>query len=377
MKHIITFNNDIKKYPPIISNVNTLCELGEEVVILGYCSDNEIINGWIVNGVRYIEVLKDDTLSNSIVKFFRLFLYKHRVKKAIKNHYSYNETIVWVFNTRNVWLLHKVVKKYKAIVYLFEMPEFNVSIRFRLLSPALNYFKTMTSAWKVVCCEYNRAALTKSYFQLENMPYIIQNKPSVNIDSIPSLKSVDRELYELMKNKKIILYQGIFNHPERKLDGLCESVDYLPDDYIVMLMGGEGIYRERLIKKYESKRVVFVNFKSFPEHLSVTMNAYIGYLSYHSKSSDLYQSLNTLYCAPNKVFEYSLCGLPIVSNDLPAMRNIFSKYKFGTVTESCSPKAIADSVLKISDNYIEYNSSCDEFFNSFDLKYAIKQLIKE
>ena len=373
MKHIITFNNDIKKYPPIISIINELIKKKHIVYILGYCSSNEIIKKWRELGVIYHQVFIDDVNANAMIKFNRLIKYRNNVKKSIIDIYEDGNTNIWVFGVRNLWLLGGMINKYKFIMYLFEVPEFKVPFRFKLINPFFDYTASMKSASKIVCCEYNRSMITKSFFNLDITPQVIPNKPNFNNKDVPKLS---KDIYEKIKDKKVILYQGVFNFPERKLDTLCEAIKLLPIEYIILLVGDSCEYKDLLESKYKSDKVIFIDFIPFPAYLSITSNAYIGYITYCSPENNIYQSLNTLYCAPNKIYEYAQCNLPIISNDLPAIRDVLNKYRFGEICDDSSPEEIANKILKIDKNYTKYSNQCSGFVDSFHLSDTLDKLLE-
>ncbi|MCA9639445.1 MAG: glycosyltransferase, partial [Myxococcales bacterium] len=52
-------------------------------------------------------------------------------------------------------------------------------------------------------------------------------------------------------------------------------------------------------------------------------------------------------CSPIKVFEYMSCGRPVVSTDLPCMREIIEPGVTGELIESPRPKALADALLEL------------------------------
>lgn len=328
MRNILIYNHDIQKYPPILSAIKVLLSLGAEVVIIGYCSDKNTIANLKSQGVIYHEPIVNNIRENKIIKFFNLYVYKKKVEKIVDKEFNDN-SVLWIYGNQNIWLLHCLVARFKSILYLFEAPELKVSFRYKVLSPFLNYNTTMQNAWKVVCCEYNRAHITKAYFGLRKLPIIIPNKPDFDISKLKN--ELDPEIEKIFKNKKVILYQGIFNYPERRLDELCESIAYLPDEYIICIMGGEDDNKARLINKYESDRVVFLGFISAPWHLEITKKAHVGFLSYFSTNGQIEEAINTLYCAPNKVYEYSCFGVPMIANDVPGLSYLFEKYNSGKV----------------------------------------------
>lgn len=371
MKNILVYNHDIQKYPPILSAIKILLSQGEEIVILGYCSDNNTIKLLEEQGVVYYETIINNTKDNKITKFLRLISYRKKIEKIVALEHNEN-SLLWIYGNQNIWLLHKLVLKVKSILYLFETPQLKVSLRYKILSPFIDYSKTMQSAWKVVCCEYNRAHITKSFFDLPKIPLVIPNKPDFDLQL---LKELDANIASNFKNKKVILYQGIFNYPERRLDELCESVQYLPSEYIICIMGDGDINKARLKEKYESERVIFLPFISAPYHLEITKIAYVGFLTYFSKEGSIENSLNTLYCAPNKVFEYSCFGIPMLSNDVPSLAHIFDKYNCGKVADVFEPKELAKKILEIDEDYKSFQQGAVDFYNSVNVQELIKQLI--
>ena len=178
--------------------------------------------------------------------------------------------------------------------------------------------------------------------------------------------------------KKIILYQGIFNYPERRLDEFCEAINLLPDEYVLVLMGGpENEYRQYLKKKYVSSRIVFIPFLSPPNHLIITKSAYIGILTYFPCKGSLVQNLNTLFCAPNKLYEYSFFGVPMISNDIPALDFAFNQYQAGICVRTFEPKEIVEKILYIDKNYTHFKAESLRLYTSVDIERLIIELVEK
>lgn len=357
--NILVFNHDLKMYPPILSVIASLVKGGKSVAVLGYCSDPRIIDEITVKGVTFVEVIRNRLNDNQVVKLVKLIVYQRRVS-AYLQHAALPNTLFWIFGNENVWLLSSLVARYRTLVYLLEVPQLTISSRYRILAPFANYGKVMRSAKKVVCCEYNRAHITKSYFGLSELPTVIPNKPEIgeNVLVVAASSDLDKE------TRKILLYQGIFNFPERRLEALCQSIGYLSDDYLVVLMGPDNAYKLKLKEMYESERVKFVSFISPPNHLQITSGAFIGFLTYFAKVGDINSCLNTLYCAPNKIFEYTKYGVPMISNDVPALRSMFDSYGAGICIEDLSARGIADAVERISLDYAGFRKGAYRLYES-------------
>ena len=364
MRQVLIFSHDIAKYPPILSVINTLVELEQDVVVLGYYSDSKGRNTIEKKGVVYKECIVNNVNDSKINKIYNIKRYQNRVRQELLkiNHIDQ----VWFFGNENVWLFANDIGRYNSIIYFFEVPVFKTPLRYKIFSLFFNYKKTVQLAKTIVCCEYNRAHITKAFFGLKSPPTVIPNKPNFDI--------LENELdtFPLFADKKIILYQGIFNYPERQLNELCESIKYLPEEYVICIMGPNGEDKNRLIKTYASERVHFLPFLAAPDHLAITKHAYIGFLSYFATQGDVESVLNTIYCAPNKIYEYSKFDIPMVANDVPALNFLFDRFHAGKSVSSFTPKNIAQAVLEIDNDYKAFSNGAKALFSSVDIKEIVR-----
>lgn len=373
MDHILIFKNDLAKYPPLITIIEILLKHKFKVTYIGFCGDNELTQNLIDKGLVYFQAIKDEVESCTLVKFVRFLKYRSRVYNLLSK-ISNTKSQIWIFGVQNIWVLHKAIFKYNSILYLFELPDFKIPINYRFFCSNSTYRHCLSyEHTKVVCCEYNRAHITKSYFSIPKLPYIIPNKPIVANNNISSNINLAN-----LRGKKIILYQGIFNYPERRLEELCQSINLLPQEFILVLMGGpENAYKKMLQNKYESPRVMFLPFVAPPIHLTITKLAYIGVLSYFPSSTDLQSTLNVLYCAPNKLYEYSSFGIPMIANDLPALSQTFRQYNAGLCTMQFTPDHLAALIKEIDNNYENYSQGALSLFNAVDIEALIVNLIND
>jgi len=367
---VLIFEHDVHKYPPILSIINFLKENKRKIIYIGCCYDNSLIKEIEEAGGIFYNIIDNDTSSSSLTKFLRLTSFKKKAQEILKKTGHDNIARVWLFGETCIWLLGNLVFEYRCISYLFEMPHLQMTTKYRLLSPDLDYKKVLQSSYKVVCCEYNRAQITRSYFKLMELPVIIPNKPYFkniegnNLDVPPSLIG-----------KKVILYQGIFNYPERKMDGLCETITHLSEDFVICLMGSDNAYKDTLKKKYSNEdRIIFLPYIKAPLHMEITKLAYIGFLSYYGESGNIRNSLNTLYCAPNKIFEYSKFSIPMLSNDVPALSYLFDKYNSGLTSSEHASDLLA-AIMEIDARYDEFSRGSEKLYNSVDLTKLYSKLI--
>lgn len=371
-KHILVFEHDIQKYPPILSVINYLFSLNKEIVLIGYSSNISFIDDFKQRGGVFYNVITNRVTDNFYIKIINYFRFKNSVYKIISNFES-NESKLWLFGEPCIWLLHDLVNKFESNLYLFEIPSFKVNLRYRMFSPIINYAKTLRSASKVVCCEYNRAHITKSFFQLDELPVVIPNKPYILDHEID--ESHTTNLIKKLNGRKIILYQGIFNYPERRMDEFCEAMSLLSSEYLLCLMGSENDYKKKLKRKYEGDNIIFLPYISAPNHLAITKLAHIGILVYNAEEGNIENTLNTLFCAPNKIFEYAKYGIPMISNDVPALNNIFSINKCGQTIPVLNKITIAAAILEIFSNYSIYSTGSTKFFEKSNLNELYSKLL--
>jgi glycosyltransferase involved in cell wall biosynthesis len=61
-------------------------------------------------------------------------------------------------------------------------------------------------------------------------------------------------------------------------------------------------------------------------------------------------NLNYKYSLPNKIMEYIMAGIPILTTPLVEIKPIIDKYKIGFFLESYDPKEIARTIAQILEN---------------------------
>lgn len=382
MKRVfIILKEDIMHYPPVLTILRILPQLGVKPIHIGVYSDVEGRKKFEKDNVEFWPTLKYKGDANLITKLKQQLQFKSQVKKYLEKAKITEKDCVWIIQSETIVLLSDIVGKYKTILHLFEHVEPTLNWKYRLLNPSYNLSDVMSKADKIVCCEYNRAQILKGMLQLKELPIILPNKVIVGDEELAEIPADIKELVESVyckvANKKVILYQGIFLDGERKLEEFCEAVSSLPDDYAFIAMGkGSGMYN-RLKKQYESDKIIFIPFIRPPYHLLITKLASIGVLSYFPRKGAIALTLNPLYCAPNKIFEYAKFGIPMISNDIPALKYTYLEYGCG----ECIPypmrtDQIVSVIRKVMDSLPSYRQGALNYFESVDVKSIINTIIK-
>jgi glycosyltransferase involved in cell wall biosynthesis len=236
----------------------------------------------------------------------------------------------------------------------------------------------------VVVPEYNRACIQQVWWQLPMKPIVLPNKPqwdnlSLREEDYPDVLSVFNN-----ESRKILLYQGIF-YSDRNFDPYIKATEMLGDEYVLFLMGkawskGEKAELERLKKNYKGFK--YAGFVNPPGHLAFTRYGHIGLLPYQApakkarylKSSYL-ASINALYCAPNKIWEYAREGMPMLGSDVPGLRVPFEQFDMGMVS-GANPEDIAEKISLIDARHDEMGGNARRFYESVDIDRIIASILE-
>lgn len=176
------------------------------------------------------------------------------------------------------------------------------------------------------------------------LPNTLHNYSALfDIDKVP-----DIDLYEILsiqRSKKILLYQGGVQYG-RGLDVLIQAMDYIENGVLVII--GDGKLKDELIeetgrKKLEDK-VKFLPKVPLNQLSSYTKQAYIGYQVLQNTSYNHYSA------SSNKLFEYIMAEVPVISCDFPEIKRVVEEENIGITVEADKPESIASATQKLIDN---------------------------
>lgn len=193
--------------------------------------------------------------------------------------------------------------------------------------------------------------------------YNIDEKPNINLHS---------EL-GLPKDEKILLYQGGLQQG-RGLELLIEMMPMIKEGTLVFV--GSGKLAKSLKKMAEdspvSDRIKFidkVHFKSLP---SYTKEAYIGFQVLQNICFNHYSA------SSNKLFEYIMAHVPVVSCNFPEVKAIVDQ-GVGISVDSHDVNQIAEAVNKlVSDEQLReaYSEKCKELKHIYNWENEKEKLLE-
>lgn len=158
----------------------------------------------------------------------------------------------------------------------------------------------------------------------------------------------DIDLYEelnIERSQKILLYQGGVQYG-RGLDVLIQAMDNIENGVLVII--GDGKLKEELIEETVRKkledRVKFLPKVPLNQLPSYTKQAYIGYQVLQNTSYNHYSA------SSNKLFEYIMAEVPVISCDFPEIRRVVEDENIGITVEADKPTSIATATQKLIDH---------------------------
>lgn len=375
MKIMVIHLNNINLCPPAINLVENLVEHGHEVMLVSHnISEMKSIYTREPNFNFYD--LGPYVIPDSKFKKYKLrYESRNRARKFITTHIKEYDR-VWTTSEITVRDVGKILlnSNVKHILQLMELTDYVPQIgNLRVL--AFNIEEYAQKAYRVVVPEINRAHIVKVRWHLKDLPEILPNKPYTIDISEEGISQKAIEIINYLKNqkKKVILYQGGFTK-DRKFDQFAEAVKKLEQDYVLCLMGKDNSYRKEICDKYP--HVHYLGFLQPPEHLVIAKYAHIGILTYFPVKEAFYSDLNAVYCAPNKTFEYALCGLPMIGTNVPGLSEIFDKYQVGCCIRKDDKESVIEAIRYVEEKHDSMKSNCRQYFDSVNLDDIVESIIE-
>ena len=317
------------------------------------------------NNVIYRETLHSNKFlgkSNRISDWMR---FKASCKKILKEDFSKSDYI-YICSADTALCLNSLLKEYKYILQSNELYD-----QFPFYRKGLKKYANGAKAFIVP--ELCRANIFMYWFGLKNKPFVIPNIPySVALTKNQTISDkYARSIIECLSDKKIFIYQGHIVSGDRSLSVIAEALKKINNqEYVLLLMGRNyNNSYEQLKEIYEN--TYYVPFIPAPYHLEVTSHAYIALLSYDRVS------LNNLFCAPNKIFEYSGLGVPMLGNDIPGLIYTVDHEKMGVCASYNDVDEVVSAINKIEGRYEEFSKNAHLFFENNDLSKMMDRLLAD
>ena len=373
MKVLVIHSASSSEHPPVISLCRDLLKLGHSVTLLTRGSSG--VTAAFLDDPSF-ELLDFGTrpLGHERLAFdFRCDRETERFCRQNAGDYD----VVWTTTDLAARACGKSLFGVKHVMQLMELAE-RVPLFSRRDMPLRSRVveELARRAFHVVVPEFNRAFIQQVWWHIPKTPVVLPNKSVVspNSNSLEKYPEILRQFE--CETRRILLYQGVFT-PDRDFHACMDAVGLLGDEYVLYLMGvSADILSKQPYLREKSEGVVLVPYVAAPDHLLFTRYGYIGLLpyqpSYHRSSP-----LNALYCAPNKIWEYSKFGLPMLGSQMPALKTAFATSGIGLTADFSNPLAIANAVRSITASWEDMSSKSRAYYDSVDTATIVERALAD
>lgn len=348
-------------YPPCISQIRMIKDLGWDIEVLYGTSNDSALKLLESEGIKCKKVgnIKDENISK-IEKLLSWAKYRISLSKELKRYSE--ETYFWFGTAESVLPMKGKLNNRKYIISLLELLDHDMK-KVKLLKNIVRNAKAVT------VCEETRGYIMQYWWGLKKLPCVFPNKPYNNItDKMhkPSIKATE-DVIKKIKGKNVVLYQGMLQNTEELIE-IAKALNTMNSDYILLLMGIDMYNSVNKIKKIYNN-TEYVSYIPAPYHLEITSYAKIGITFYRP------DSLNKVFCAPNKIYEYSGFGIPIIANNIPGLKNTVGSFGAAECIDIKESNVI-NSIKQIEKNYERYSNNAKKFFESTNNVETMKDLLE-
>jgi len=328
--------NDFQHDARVLKEARSLRTMGHDVTVIAMHADGlaetEIVDCFQVHRIRLVS--------------------RSWSKRAIVQAFKYGEWVVralWRYRRADVFHCHdlsalpigvlgKLFLNSSAKV-VYDAHEFETEID--TLSPAgkrISYWLEkllIKHADQVITVSESIAAAYVDLYQIPK-PRLILNAPSYA--DVPESDILRKEL-GIEKEKSIFLFQGALS-PGRGIELMLRTAMEKPLENSVFVFMGYGVLQTEIQNTAKQCSHVFFHPAVSPDQLlTYTASADFGMVLIDG------HGLNNEYCMPNKLFEYLMAGLPVVSSDIREVRRVVQANEIGIVIPDLEPAAVRKGLI--------------------------------
>lgn len=360
---IIIIKQPLERIPPIINLIDVSIELHKTIFLI--CNSvSDSLRGKYDKRVNFI-TFSQKRCSSKLFKIYNWLLFRYKVLSFLKsNKELLNQSILWVGSADAALAIGRPLFQFR---YIFQCHELYDSFPFY----HKNLKRIMQNAIINVNPNDDRGAIFRSLYMLNESPITLPNKPYYH----PNLRFLNIEdshssaIINKLKSRKILLYQGGIGD-DRDVSPIAEAIKLISDKWVLVLMGfkDKSSYLDDLLKKYPD--IIYIPPLPAPFHLHVTSWARIGLVSY------TFKDLNHVFCAPNKTWEFTGFGIPLLGNNVPGIINDLKIFHSGIYLDlqSVDSVDIADAIKEIDNNYNYYSEGALSFYNNINISETISYI---
>lgn len=355
--------SDLAYYPPCMSQIRMIHDLGVDIEVwFGSSKDSakEILSQ---EGIPYVELVdRRGNASGMLDVLINWKSFRDAVKQRLKT-IDPKDVLLWFGTAETAMPMTGALGNFEYVVSALELYD-DLPIKKRLLGELCRNAKAVTA------CEITRAYVMRSWWGLDKVPYVFPNKPyGLKLEKNLSLTCDEtRRIIDDLDGREFVIYQGILQNEECVAE-IAKALADLDGRYPLVLMGIDRNGMAPRIKRIFNGVLYYESIPA-PGHLEVTSRAHIGVVFYDGAN------LNKAFCAPNKIYEYSSFGMPMIANRIPGLLNTVGAAGCAECVDLRADK-IANAINAIDSNYERYSESARAFFEKTDNVSVMRGLLKD
>jgi glycosyltransferase involved in cell wall biosynthesis len=206
----------------------------------------------------------------------------------------------------------------------------------------------------VIAANAFRAGAMREHYGLRRTPLVVQNIPPALPPALPDDALLAR--YPALRRGAgaavRLVYQGDMSLG-RGVGAFIEAMRALPPEFdLVLVGGGPDLERMQAVARElgVGERVRFLGRVPRADLHLMLGACDVGLISYPQTG------LNNLYCAPNKLYEYTQAGLPVFARENPVLREVMEQYGVGVVSDD-----VAASLVRMAAGLEQYRARIPAF----------------
>lgn len=361
---LFLLNTEVTYLPPFMAILDSLCE-DYSLKVISYEKEGGKEKLKKLYAGKDIEFLCKEiqseakTLTARVKRHINMALHISSAfhKEAVRLIKDTSCDLLWVVHEETAFEFRKELVGKKYLLSLYELNDHRRDFLDEI-RPVLH------DALEVMVPEYNRACILRVWEKLSKTPTVIPNKPLYH----PLERNIKNPYSNQLEGEKIILYQGYIQR-SRNIDTVCEAVKDMQDYTVVMMGKGDQAYINELKSKYP--HIIHISFVTPPNHLYITSYARIAIVKYD------FVVLNAIFCAPNKTWEYTGFGIPVLCHNIPGLEYTIGRYKAGVCCDMDDKDEVKKAILQIEANYEQFSKNAITFYNSCNIKQEILAIVEK
>lgn len=317
MKILVPSLRDLKTIPPTINALNCFAARGEDVTVFSYHSSPASFR----QEVRLINL--------SASSYPKAFLARLMAKAGF-----YLRFILHFLKTgRQVDLIWLGAWDVVGLTWLLRLSGSRARIVYQFHELEMEKLSLCRRADWCIVPDENRLWITYFLGRLRRKPFLLPNIPFVEDMPEGEAPALMRELKS--RGMKVLLYQGLVDFRKRCLEEILQALVGVDESVHLVVMPSSTSAQAELARVLSragelgiGQRVHVIPGVPAPAHLHAVQAADIGIGLYRAIS------LNQVYAAPNRLYEFTRFGIPAVLPAFPYFNGLAARYPLGiTVAE--------------------------------------------